>query len=193
MRLILIRHGKTEWNAEHRIQGWLDSPLIDDAVQTLQEMSLPEMRHPVFYSSDLHRAHHSARILAERLGVNVYTDTRLRERGFGELQGRVIEQDPELFNQWLAYAQRYQKKMTGVAGIESEENFERRIRSFLQELSEYPTDSDRIVISHGEWIRACANILQGKESWREGEGVGRNGEILIFSLPHSTGGVKAIA
>ncbi len=177
MRLILIRHGKTEWNAEHRIQGWLDSALTEDAVQTLSEMLLPEMRQPVFYSSDLNRAFHSARILSQGAGGHVYTDTRLRERGFGELQGRVIDQEPELKSQWLAYAQRYQKKMTGVAGIESEENFERRIRSFLQELSGYPTDSDRVVISHGEWIRACGNILQGKESWREGKGVGGNGEV----------------
>jgi len=68
--LILIRHGETAWNAEHRIQGHLDSPLNDEGLaQALllgERLGQEPFEH--FYSSDLGRALQTAQPIADRSG-----------------------------------------------------------------------------------------------------------------------------
>ncbi len=87
--LILIRHGETAWNAEHRIQGHLDSPLNDEGLA--QALLLGERlgREPFdhFYSSDLGRALQTAQPIADRSGRRPVNEPRLRERNLGVFQG----------------------------------------------------------------------------------------------------------
>jgi probable phosphoglycerate mutase len=87
--LFIFRHGETDWNAEGRFQGHIDIPLNDvGRVQaralalTLQSEGLEAV-----LSSDLSRAHETARIVGAALGVPVFTDEKLRESHLGEAQG----------------------------------------------------------------------------------------------------------
>ena len=87
--LYAVRHGETEWNHEGRQQGHLDSPLTDVGVRQAEALAegLAGRGADVLYASDLGRAMQTARIIANRLGLDVNQDARLRERHLGTMQG----------------------------------------------------------------------------------------------------------
>ncbi|MGW0160547.1 glucosyl-3-phosphoglycerate phosphatase [Mycobacterium sp. NPDC003323] len=88
-RLVLLRHGQTEWNAGSRMQGQLDTDLTDlGRAQAAAVAEVLAKRNPVaIVSSDLRRALDTATALGERAGVSVRVDERLRETHLGEWQG----------------------------------------------------------------------------------------------------------
>jgi glucosyl-3-phosphoglycerate phosphatase len=88
-RLVLLRHGQTEYNAGNRMQGQLDTELSDlGREQAAAAAEVLAKRQPlVIVSSDLRRALDTATTLAERSGVPVCVDTRLRETHLGDWQG----------------------------------------------------------------------------------------------------------
>lgn len=208
-KLVLLRHGETQWNISGRLQGWQDSPLTAKGVKQVVQCQLPKLTNPVIYSSDLGRAMQSADILANRLTkvveqpINVVALPELRERYFGDLQGKIIANsyacndyacnDPARDNiDWQAYHCRYQTRLNGRYGIETEYQFEQRIRAGLKIIGDagnqltagVDSNSDVIVVSHGEWIRAVINIANNLPSWRLGKGVQANGSatVLPFDL-----------
>ena len=88
-RLVMLRHGQTEWNAENRMQGQLDTELSelgrDQAVAAAEVLA---KRQPLLIvSSDLRRAYDTAVVLAERTGSPLVVDARLRETNLGDWQG----------------------------------------------------------------------------------------------------------
>jgi broad specificity phosphatase PhoE len=87
-RLVMLRHGQTEWNAGNRMQGQLDTELSelgrDQAVAAAEVLA---KRHPLLIvSSDLRRAYDTAVVLAERTGSPLVVDARLRETHLGDWQ-----------------------------------------------------------------------------------------------------------
>ncbi|MFW0786783.1 histidine phosphatase family protein [Gordonia sp. CPCC 206044] len=88
-RLILLRHGQTEYNANSRMQGQLDTDLSDLGVRQAATAAqvLAERDPLLIVSSDLRRARDTAEALASRSGLSVTTDTRLRETHLGDWQG----------------------------------------------------------------------------------------------------------
>jgi probable phosphoglycerate mutase len=107
-QLLVIRHGETAWNAEHRIQGHLDIPLSATGMRQaglLVDRLANERVHAV-YSSELARAWLTAEPLAARLGLPVIPEPRLRERSFGVFEGLTLDeiaaQHPEAFRLWRA-------------------------------------------------------------------------------------------
>lgn len=93
-RLILLRHGQTEFNAGSRMQGQLDTVLSDlGRAQAEAAAEVLRKRHPLLIvSSDLWRAYDTATVLAERNGLPVRVDTRLRETHLGDWQGLTHEE-----------------------------------------------------------------------------------------------------
>src|SRR5919109_4497125 len=88
-RIILARHGETDWNRERRWQGHSDRPLNGTGRAQAQALADELAGQPIaaVYSSDLLRAHETARIVADRLGLDVVTVPGLRERRFGSWEG----------------------------------------------------------------------------------------------------------
>ncbi len=88
-RICFIRHGETDWNVEKRIQGQLDIPLNETGVRQAAAMAYNAAHHrfAALYSSDLARARDTAKMLAQRDGLEVQPLPLLRERHFGILQG----------------------------------------------------------------------------------------------------------
>ena len=88
-RLVMLRHGQTDFNAGSRMQGQLDSALTElgraQAVAAAEVLGkLPPL---LIVSSDLHRAYDTAVTLGERTGLRVRVDPRLRETHLGDWQG----------------------------------------------------------------------------------------------------------
>ena len=88
-RLVLLRHGQTEYNASSRMQGQLDTDLSDLVrMQAVAAAEVLAKRQPLLIvSSDLRRALDTALALSERSGLPVSVDTRLRETHLGDWQG----------------------------------------------------------------------------------------------------------
>ena len=96
-KIIVTRHGETQWNVEGKIQGQLDSPLTELGLRQAQALGgrLKQEAFSQIYSSDLGRCRHTAQVIAEATGQAIQSiqfDQRLRERGFGILQGLTWSQ-----------------------------------------------------------------------------------------------------
>ncbi len=104
--LLLARHGQTEWNQQHRIQGWTDLPLTDYGRQQAERLAETLRSYDVqrVFASDLRRARETAEIVAQILGIPMVLDHRLREVRRGELEGYVAGiaalEYPEFFEAW---------------------------------------------------------------------------------------------
>ena len=106
-RLVLIRHGETDWNVEGRYQGQADPPLNERGVAQARHLAeaLRKVGLDVLYSSPLKRAWQTATIVAEALHVPLYPEPRLMEIHQGEWQGRlrseIAARYPDVFQKWL--------------------------------------------------------------------------------------------
>src|SRR5699024_8673968 len=106
--VLLWRHGQTDYNSGGRLQGQVDIALNETGQAQAAAAAEVLMRvQPVqIVSSDLSRAHDTARILGQLTGVEVRIDQRLRERSFGQWEGlthaEIAESWPEQFVEWGA-------------------------------------------------------------------------------------------
>ncbi|MFM7001138.1 MAG: histidine phosphatase family protein, partial [Limnohabitans sp.] len=92
-RILAIRHGETAWNVDTRIQGHIDIPLNDTGLQQarwLAEALAERDQVNAIYASDLSRAHVTAQTIAQAVGQVVTSHVGLRERHFGDFQGRTF-------------------------------------------------------------------------------------------------------
>ncbi len=105
-RILAIRHGETMWNVDTRIQGHLDIGLNDTGRWQAERLGLALSGEPIaaIYASDLSRAHDTALAVSRSTGVPVRAEPGLRERCFGEFEGRTfaeIELElPEQAKRW---------------------------------------------------------------------------------------------
>ncbi len=93
-KLILLRHGESEWNFENRFTGWTDVNLTDKGKKEAKEagnfLNTNKINIDIVYSSYLKRAIDTAKICINQLekeNIEVYHDWRLNERHYGDLQG----------------------------------------------------------------------------------------------------------
>jgi 2,3-bisphosphoglycerate-dependent phosphoglycerate mutase len=125
--LIVIRHGETDWNRQHRFQGQLDVPL--NAAGRAQAARLAQRlageHFDVVVASDLQRAHATAQAAAGGRAIEV--DPLWREQAFGVLEGldasTVTQQHPDLWEQWL----RHDADYALPGGGESVRAFQQRV------------------------------------------------------------------
>ena len=88
-RLVMLRHGQTDFNLGSRMQGQLDTDLSElGRAQAVAAAEVLGKLQPLrIVSSDLRRAYHTAVMLGERTGLQVRVDQRLRETHLGDWQG----------------------------------------------------------------------------------------------------------
>jgi probable phosphoglycerate mutase len=148
--LLVIRHGETAWNAEHRIQGHLDIPLSPTGIRQaacLADRLAGEVIDAV-YSSELARAWLTAAPLAERLGREIMADTRLRERSFGVFEGLTLDeiaaQHPEGFRRW-----REREPAWAIDGGESGQQLIDRVLDALHDIVARHRGGTVVVVTHG--------------------------------------------
>ncbi|MGF1723758.1 histidine phosphatase family protein [Photobacterium nomapromontoriensis] len=180
LRLVLLRHGQTQWNMAGKLQGWRDSSLTPQARRQLMSLPRTLLQNSVIYTSDLGRAQATARIVANTTGSYIVTDCRLRERCFGDLDGQMIVPHSNGNCHWQAYHQRYLTPIVAIPGAETDTQLENRIRQWLDAIPDVYRGKTVLVISHGEWLRALKNIVSGIPSWQQGEGIAVNGQPTVI-------------
>jgi probable phosphoglycerate mutase len=149
-RLLVIRHGETAWNREARIQGHIDIPLNETGQWQAQRLgcSLADAGLHALYSSDLRRAHDTAKAVAETTGLPVMLDAGLRERHFGRLEGMTPD---EVSAQWPEEARRWREREPsyGPEGGETLEGFNARCVQTLTNLAGRHPGQTIAVVAHG--------------------------------------------
>jgi len=91
-RIIAIRHGETSWNVDTRIQGHLDIPLSANGRWQAERLAHALRGEPIqaIYASDLTRAWETAQYLGQTHDRQVIKEPGLRERGFGDFEGKTF-------------------------------------------------------------------------------------------------------
>lgn len=104
MQIVLVRHGATDWNLEHRCQGSSDRDLSAVGLRQAEAIAalLREETIHAVYSSDLQRARRTAELIGEHHRLAVQIDRRIRELDHGNLEGLTFDQIKENFGDFLA-------------------------------------------------------------------------------------------
>jgi broad specificity phosphatase PhoE len=155
-RLLLVRHAQSVWNAEARIQGQACRGLSEmghTQAKALGEALAEELGHvdvPVaLVTSDLQRCRETMQPLCERLGTEPEVDARLRERSFGDWEGRLREDVA------TDDAQRWQRFVAGEdvieeVGGESARQLGDRVEPVLRALLDATPDGGiTVAVTHG--------------------------------------------
>lgn len=149
--LYIMRHGKTDWNAEYKLQGRIDIPLNEEGRQMARDAAkeYKNIHFDICYCSPLIRAQETAKLVLEGRNVPIIIDDRLREMSFGDSEGtkNIFEnpdhpmykffKDPE---NWLP-----------TGGAESFESLFARTGEFLTEVikKDQEEGKDILIVGHG--------------------------------------------
>lgn len=162
-RVVLWRHGRTEWNATGRFQGQIDIPIDSVGREQAQEAArrLAALSPDLLVSSDLQRTQQTATELAAVTGLDVTLDERLRETYAGDWEGCTIEEIqarwPEQYTAWRAG-----DSLVRVGGGESRvEVAERIAAAVVDAAAKLPDDGLAVLTSHGGASRLGIGQLIG--------------------------------
>lgn len=154
--IYIVRHGETMWNSKKIVQGQKDSPLTQNGIIQAKELAkeLKKINFDLIFSSDLLRAKQTADIIAAEHKLAVETTKLLRERNFGEFEGKPLEallSFDKLFNK-LKDEEKYTYKSSPK--VESDEEIVTRIITFLREAAITHAGKRILVVSHGGIMRS---------------------------------------
>ncbi len=154
-RIVMIRHGETQWNAERRSQGWLDPPLNETGKSQAQLLGKHVHSHYRFdrvISSDLARC----TMTADALGLEYSTDARIREINTGEFGGKLIADICSEFPDSVGHWQRGHGR---APDGESWLDLVARVGEFVANSQILETDGDICLVTHGGTIRAFLSVF----------------------------------
>lgn len=145
-RVLFIRHGQTDFNLEHRLQGALPVPL--NACGRSQAQALADFLKSVpidaIYTSPRSRALETAQIIGAVLGQDVCEDERLAEIAFGDFEGHTFAEVKSLFplayRKWESGYRPYR-----VPGGESRLDVQRRMQATWDDITS-ATDGETVAI-----------------------------------------------
>jgi len=169
-RLVLWRHGQTDWNVTSRFQGQADIPLNETGVAQAYAAApvLAAFAPSALWSSDLDRTQRTAAALAAETGLEVRLDPRLREIDVGSWQGlrgaEVGAAEPEAYAA-LRRGEDVRRSATGETVSEVGE----RVAQALTEIAEAADDDATVVATtHGLAGRAglCRLLELPFAHWR---------------------------
>ena len=165
-RLILLRHGETEYNATRRMQGQLDTNLSERGIAQAHTAAkeLRDLGIKKIISSDLTRARDTAGVVGDDLGVEVVVDKRLRETHLGQWQGKTHDEVDTAHDGARA---RWRSDATWAPPEgESRIDVAQRSRAVVDELLDTYDEwgnSAVLLVAHGGTIAALTASLLGLE------------------------------
>lgn len=158
--LYIVRHGETEYNVKKLLQGHSDSPLTENGQNQarLLRKKFKKIHFDAVYSSDLLRARRTAELVTLERKIAIKTSQALRERAFGQFEGKPWTETDQLLEQML-------QKLEGLTDqerfrrsvhpdIETDEKLAGRQITYLREIAVAHNDETVLVVSHGGAMRA---------------------------------------
>lgn len=164
-RLVLLRHGESQWNLENRFTGWVDVPLSPKGIEEAKQAGekLRGLTLDRAFSSVLTRANETLRIVLEVLGqtnIPIEKDKALNERMYGELQGLNKAETAKKYGdaQVKIWRRSYDVKPPG--GESLKDTAERTLPYYQNMIKPHLLKGETIIIAaHGNSLRALVMEL----------------------------------
>ena len=156
MKLLLTRHGQTDWNVAGKVQGITDIELNETGKKQAEATGekLLDYNIDIIISSPLKRAKKTAEIIRGNRNIPILLDEGLMERGFGEFEGKTREEFD--FDEIWNYKLNKQYENAESIG----ELFE-RVQKFLNKVQEEYKDKTVLLVTHGGVIVSIRATLEG--------------------------------
>jgi len=158
-RLLLLRHGRTAWNAQGRYQGQTDVPLNPAGRRQARRLAdrLQSEAIDALYASDLQRAWQTAEAVVRAHGLSVEPEPRLREISFGAWEGKTHDeieaQDAQALHQWYDDPVR-----TAPPGGETLKAVVQRVQEAYEDLLKHHAEETVALVAHGGTLRVLLCI-----------------------------------
>lgn len=166
-KLVLVRHGQSQWNLENRFTGWVDvpiTPLGEEEARSAGQL-LRGTRFNVAFTSALKRAQQTLDIILDELGqknIAILKDIALNERHYGDLQGLNKAETAKKFGDAQVHIWRRSFDVAPPGGESLKDTAARTLPYFESKIMpEVKTGRNVLVVAHGNSLRAIVMKLDG--------------------------------
>lgn len=185
MKLFIVRHGKTEFNNENKMQGWSDSPLLESSISEAKALGeafkAESITFDKVYTSDLKRTVDTAKAILDglELDLEVNQNTNLREINFGSAETQDVNHVWDI----VARANNYDDmqhllsnvgvsercdllhKVDEFSDAETSETFNQRTLEGIKQVASENNEGDNVlIVIHGLTILSLINQLGGNSN-----------------------------
>lgn len=165
-KLILVRHGQSQWNLENRFTGWQDVDITELGKQEAQRAGIILKDEPidVAFTSKLVRAQHTLKIILEKTGKTdtpLVIDGALNERAYGTLEGLNKAETAQKYGEEQVHIWRRSFDVPPPGGESLKDTYDRVIPYFENHIK--PTlakGNNVLVVAHGNSLRALIMYLE---------------------------------
>ncbi len=189
-RVVLWRHGRTEWNVAGRVQGQTDTSLDDVGREQARAAAarLASLRPVRILSSDLERACDTAEELSRVTGVPVELDERLREMNFGEREGLTWRESWDRFPELMKAMLEDREERFPQAELHAEAGA-RLSEALTEALESLEDEQTLVVVAHGAVLRvgACTFLGFPETTWRTFAGLSNCSWIALEQISPAHG------
>ena len=183
MEIFFVRHGQTDMNAKHLVQGQIDQELneVGKAQAHLAGEFLKQEVFSKIFTSPLVRAKRTAEIIgAFHPLTSIIVDKRITELDLGNMAGKRLKANPHIKEEVYKHPEYY--------GGERDEEFMGRVKSFYNDLKQLPHKSKILIVAHSGTYVALSKILYNKKLQ-----IPKNGEIVkLGKFPYKISPIEPI-
>ena len=167
-KLVLVRHGQSEWNAKNLFTGWKDPKLTDlgiqEAIKAGDLLETRNLKFDLMFTSDLFRAQETGRLILEQMNqadIQVIKDQSLNERNYGDLAGLNKDEAREKWGEEQVHVWRRSFDVPPPGGESLKNTAERVLPYFEIEIMPKVKEGLNILIAaHGNSLRALVMELE---------------------------------
>ena len=144
MRILITRHGQTNWNVLKKVMGRCNEPLNEKGLEQAEETrnELLDKNIDLIICSPLKRAKQTAEVINRNRNLPVIYDDRIIERDFGEFEG-LETKDFDFHGYWNYY------KNDKYERAENIQEFFKRVYDFLDDIIDKYSDKNILIVAHG--------------------------------------------
>ncbi|MDO4814673.1 MAG: histidine phosphatase family protein [Gemella sp.] len=155
MKILMVRHGETDYNKNHLVQGHIDIPLNETGIQQAKDAAKKILEYNISaaYSSPMGRAYDTCRYMLDNSGnesVQIEKDSRVIEKNYGKFEGAT-------YVDWHAGQAR-----GDIDSVELDTAIAERVENFYKEMYKKHADETILVVCHG----ACTRIFLESKNLR---------------------------
>ena len=171
-KLVLVRHGQSEWNAKNLFTGWKDPKLTDlgiqEAIKAGDLLETRNLKFDLMFTSDLFRAQETGRLILEQMNqtdIQVIEDQSLNERNYGDLAGLNKDEAREKWGEEQVHIWRRSFDVPPPGGESLKNTAERVLPYFEREIMPKVKKSLNILVAaHGNSLRALVMHIENISS-----------------------------
>ena len=171
-KLVLVRHGQSEWNAKNLFTGWKDPKLTDlgiqEAIKAGDLLETRNLKFDLMFTSDLFRAQETGRLILEQMNhadIQVIKDQSLNERNYGDLAGLNKDEAREKWGDKQVHIWRRSFDVPPPGGESLKNTAERVLPYFEREIMPKVKEGLNILVAaHGNSLRALVMELEKMSS-----------------------------